>query len=408
MKMKKLFNIMLLFVLCLSLAACGGAPAAPSAAPAAPAAPAASSADPAADPGAEPITFKLGVIAPFSGANAVRGTYIDQGIAYAVEELKSMPGYEHITFEILKEDTESDASIAVTAAEKLIQRDNVHGLIVSDSGPSLAVLPIATGAEIPMFVTAFSPALTEQGSGYIFRSTISDSASAQGVAQYLVNEGYTKIAVAGSNSEFGQGGVVPFIEKVKELGLEVVAHETYAENDVDFSSQLMKIREAAPEVLFLHSNEAAASAITKQIREMGMTFDITGLSPMATMQVRDIVGDEFMEGTRASVAFLNSDDRKMVQDFVAGFTAKFGEAPDHNVARAHAAAMVYAEAIKICASTDGPTLAQTIHGIKDLELPGGIYSFDAKGEGLTGAANVIGRWESGKFSFLIRMGDLIS
>ncbi|HWQ78736.1 MAG TPA: ABC transporter substrate-binding protein [Anaerovoracaceae bacterium] len=352
---------------------------------------------------ADQLTFKLGVIAPFSGINAVRGEYIRKGVDYAVKEMAEMAGYENISFDVIYEDTEGDASKATSAAEKLIQKDGVSGLIVSDSGPCLAVLPIATAAEIPMFVTAFSPDLTSQGSDYVFRCTVSDAISGAGLAEYLVSQGYTKIGVAAASSDYGQGAAKPFVAKLKELGVDVVCNETFSETDVDFSAQLINIKKADPEIILVHSYEAAASAFTKQAREMGLDFEIVGITGLASQQYMAAATPEFAEGVKALVAFMNTNQDPMVQEFVQGFVAEYSDLPDHNVARAHAAARIFGEAVKNAGSVGGADVAAAIHGIKDLKLPGGTFTFDEKGEGLGANSNSIGIWKDGKLEFLSTM-----
>jgi ABC-type branched-subunit amino acid transport system substrate-binding protein len=71
------------------------------------------------------------------------------------------------------------------------------------------------------------------------------------------------------------------------------------------------------------------------------------------------------------------------------------------VARADAAIRLIAEAVKKAGPGDSAKLADTIHQLKGVKVPGGTFTFDEKGEGLK--QNILGQWKKGKFEFLRRL-----
>jgi branched-chain amino acid transport system substrate-binding protein len=347
-------------------------------------------------------TFSIGVSAPLSGTGAVRGKYIKDGAEFAAAQLNKAGGINGVILELKYEDNEGNPTKTASSVEKLLKKEDVKALLVSDSTGTIASLPLVEKARVPMFTTAFSPSLTEKGNKFVFRSTISDAITGAQVMDLATKElKYKKVAILGSDGDYGQGGAIAAAKQLEKLGLPAVANEKYKETDQDFSSQLLNIRKSGAEVIFIHGLDPSAALITKQSREMGLTIPIIGATGLASEQYRDLAGAEYVEGVYVVVAFANSDPDSMVQQFVKDFKTFAGYVPDHNVARADAAIRLIAEAIKKAGPGDSAKLADAIHQLKGVKAPGGTFTFDATGEGLK--QNILGQWKKGKFEFLRRL-----
>jgi len=349
-----------------------------------------------------PKPFSIGVSAPLSGTAAVRGKYIKDGADFATKQIDKAGGVKGVVLELKYEDNEGNPTKTASSVEKLLKKEEVKALLVADSTGTIASLPLVEKAKVPMFTTAFSPSLTEKGNKFVFRSTISDAITGAQVVDFAVKElKYKKIGILGSDGDYGQGGAMAGAKQLEKLGLPAVTYEKYKESDQDFSSQLLNIRKSGAEVLFIHGLDPSAALITKQAREMGLNIPIIGATGLASEQYRDLAGAENIEGVYVVVAFANSDPDPMVQQFVKDFKVFSGYIPDHNVARADAAIRLIAEALKKAGPTDSAQLAEAIHQLKGVKVPGGTFTFDAIGEGLK--QNVLGQWKKGKFEFLRRL-----
>ena len=83
--------------------------------------------------------------------------------------------------------------------------------------------------------------------------------------------GFKKIAIMYSNNNDQMVGEHQFyLDACKKLGLEVVADETFADKDTDFSAQLTKIQAANPDVIAVAGLYQEGALIVKKAREMGM------------------------------------------------------------------------------------------------------------------------------------------
>ena len=118
---------------------------------------------------AEPIV--IGEINPVTGALALQGTSVHQGIVLAVEEQNARGGIAGRTVTLLSRDDEGKPERALAAAEELTGRRAavalIGGYVDSLVGP---VGEVADRARVPYLATAsLDERLTERGNRYFFR-----------------------------------------------------------------------------------------------------------------------------------------------------------------------------------------------------------------------------------------------
>ena len=87
------------------------------------------------------------------------------------------------------------------------------------------------------------------------------------------------------------------------------------------------------------------------------------------------------EGYIRIVQFDPTEKRKVVQDFIAAFRAKYGadKVPTHINAHAYDAILLVAEAVRRGA-TDSESIRDRFSKMKDVEVTTGKITFDAKGQ----------------------------
>ncbi len=169
--------------------------------------------------------FTIGVSAPLSGTAAVRGKYIKDGAGFAVKQINDAGGINGIMLELKYEDNEGNPTKTTSTVEKLLKKEQVPALLVSDSTGTIASLPLVESTKVPMFTTAFSPSLTEKGNKYVFRSTVSDAITGAQVADFMVKQlGHKKVGILASDSDYGQGGAVEAAQQLEKIGSPAVAN----------------------------------------------------------------------------------------------------------------------------------------------------------------------------------------
>jgi branched-chain amino acid transport system substrate-binding protein len=127
----------------------------------------------------------------------------------------------------------------------------------------------------------------------VFRTgAIPDDLQAKAVVDYDIhNLKARNIAILHDTSEYGKGGADGIVERLAEYGLNPVARESYAMGDTDFTPQILKLREAKPEVVHLYAYPKEAAIIARQAKELGLGAQIIGSAAVSVPAFLESAGD---------------------------------------------------------------------------------------------------------------------
>ncbi len=236
-------------------------------------------------------TIKIGVLADLTGdyASVLRGG--NRGAELAAEDLRT----QQMPIELIVEDQKScDNKETVTIVNKFTTLDHVHFIIGGTcSSTTLAAAPIAEASRTVMISPISSAPSVSKAGDYIFRTYISDKFRAAAAAELAYKLGKRKMALLTdiSNDAFVElsAGAKP---KFEELGGKVVAEEKTDKDTTDLRTQIVKIKEANPDVLMVITGPIGSATAAKQARELGLKVQL--MAPVETVedqQVIDIAGD---------------------------------------------------------------------------------------------------------------------
>ena len=217
-------------------------------------------------------TVKLGFITAYTGPGAAYGVAMKEGTELAVEEINKDPNTK-VKIDLKVYDTKLVKNEAINAMKKCIEQDKVLAIEgPMTTGEAMAADPIAQQSKVAVFGTGTTgPKVTEIGD-YVFRNAIPGKMNIPQVVEKAQKKlGFKKIAIMYSNNNDQMVGEHQFyLDACKKLGLEVVADETFADKDTDFSAQLTKIQAANPDVIAIAGLYQEGALIVKKAREMGM------------------------------------------------------------------------------------------------------------------------------------------
>jgi branched-chain amino acid transport system substrate-binding protein len=333
---------------------------------------------PSSSTGSTGNTAKIGVLAMLTGGGAAYGEAIRQGLELARDEINSQG---KVKIELVIEDTKGDKNQAINATNKLIHKDNVVGIIgPTISGEMFAVGPIVNQAGVPIMGTSTTAeGITEMGEN-IFRNALPESLAIPQAVKKAVNKyNLKKVAVMySSNNDWAVSGFKTFEQSLKANGVEILAVETFADKDTDYSAQLTKIKALNPDAVIVSSLYQEAALILKKAREIGITVPFVGNNGFNSPQLIKLAGNAANGAIVASPWFPGKDDKK-VQKFVADYKAKYGKEPDQFAAQAYDALYIMAAALeKSGSSTDRTKLRNSLKTIKDFPGVTGKFAFDEK------------------------------
>lgn len=325
--------------------------------------------------------IKIGAILPLTGGAGKYGEDAKAGIELAVEQKNAAGFINNKRIKVIFEDDQSSPQQSVASFKKLVEVDKVPIVIGGmTSSAALAVAPIAEQNKVVFLSpSASAPALSKAGD-YIFRNELSDAYG--GVAQAEMTWDKLKIkkvAILYINNDYGVGVEDAFTQTFKKLGGEVVANESFEADTQDFRSQLTRIKQKAPEAIFILAYKESI-LILRQIKELGIK---TKLLSTPVFEDKEII--EKAGGTAEGVIYVyyggfnpQSGDN-LISKFVDAFRKKYNRDPGYYSALAYDAMNLVILAIEKV-GTKSEDIKNFMYQIKDFPGITGKTTFDANGD----------------------------
>lgn len=223
----------------------------------------------------DPPRIKVGLMMAFSGGSASMGYGANKGIQLAKKQL----GAHNI--DIIQVDSKCDPKAAAEAIKSLIDQNVVAIIGEGCSSASVAALPAANNAKIPMISPSASSPTLSIPNDYFFRVIPPDNLQGSFMAQTIYDKGFRNVAVFYTNEPYGSGMNTVFRESFENLGGKVVVNVNAEPDVIDLRAQMEQIKNARPEALFIAPNSVvSATAAMKLAREVGMTIPFFGADIM--------------------------------------------------------------------------------------------------------------------------------
>jgi branched-chain amino acid transport system substrate-binding protein len=325
------------------------------------------------------ITAKIGVISFLTGGGSAYGEAITNGLKLAQEELNDK-NKGKLKIDLAIEDSAGKKDQAIAAANKLINNDKVVGIIGPTlSGEMFAVGPVANQNAVPIMGTSTTAeGITDIGE-YVFRNALPESIAIPVAIKTAVEKNnIKKVALMyASNDDFSVSGYKTMEKTAKDMGLEILDTQTFANGDTDFSAQLTAIAAKKPDAIFVSSLYKEAGLVLSKAREMGIKVPFVGgngfNSPQLVKQAGAAADDSFV----ATPWYPGGSEK--ADAFVKKYTEKFGKGPDQFAAQAYDALYIYSQALLDAGKGDDrDALKDSLAKLKDFEGVTGKFKFDQK------------------------------
>jgi branched-chain amino acid transport system substrate-binding protein len=317
--------------------------------------------------------IKIGVYLSLTGPTDSYGLSAENGFDLALKEVNDSGGLlgKKVTFIIA--DDSSRSYLAVMAVKKLIDKEGVSAVLGEViSSRTHAAAPFCQAAEIPMVTPASThPEVTKVGD-YIFRTCFIDPFQGEVMATFAFDNMKLRSAATlmDLKNEYSMNLGRIFNDKFAELGGKILTTEFYSEGDTDFSTQLRKIKNFAPQAVFLPGYFTEVSRIAVQARELGIKTPFIGTDGWDSPRLLESAGKE-LQGCYFSDHFSSEIDLPAVRDFVDKYKAAYdGQSPDAIAVLAYDAANVLFDAIKRAGNDDPKLIRDALAETRD--FPGVI------------------------------------
>jgi len=221
--------------------------------------------------------LKLGAIFSVSGKASWLGDPEKKTVLMIVDQVNKAGGVNGYPLEVIVEDDETLEPKAVNAAEKLINKENVLAILgPSVSGSSLAIKPIMEKAKVPLISAAAAEKIVNPPaeSTFIFKVAPLDQHVAIRILEQVKKMGIDKIGILTDTVAFGMQGRMQLQHYAKDMGVEIVADETYGPGDTDMTAQLKKIQSSGAKAVVNWSITPAQSIVPKNMRQLEMNIPL--------------------------------------------------------------------------------------------------------------------------------------
>ncbi len=328
--------------------------------------------------------FLIGSMGPLTGGAASYGNSVKNGLEIAIDEVNAAGGVKvgetTYTLKLSFKDDEAVEDKAVTAYNALMDEGINVLLGATTSGSSLAIADL-TNKDGILQLTPSGSAKDITLNDNVFRLCFTDPLQGATIAKYVIDKPYSKVAVLYNNSdEYSTGVYEAFKEELEKAGKAdaLVAAESFTTEDIDFSTQLTKIKSASPDAIFIPAYYEAAAQITKQARAAGIEADFVGSDGWDGV-LAQATDKEALDGAIFLSPFLASDSSESVQKFVKAYEKKAGSTPDQFAADAYDTVYVIKAAMEKAGSIESKDLISAMTEIKVSGLTGDV-TFEASGE----------------------------
>lgn len=338
-------------------------------------------------PGEAPTgPIKIGGVLPLSGSAAQYGQPIQNAVELARAEINAAGGVAGQPLEVVWEDGKCDGTAGASAAQKLVSVDKVKIIFGGAcSGETIPQAPITEPAKVLLVSPcASSPKISGIGD-FVFRTMPSDALAGQVAAGYAYKiKGWKKAALITEQTDYAQGLRGAFKETFVRLGGEVTADEVYQSGATDIRTQILKIKESKPEIVYMAPQTGDAGLlILRQLKEGAVAL------PKLTAEVlmdRDMASKQkaLLDGVIGVEAALDESNAQ-VKNFLSKYEAAHGTLSGIPICGANGYAQTYLlkEAIEKV-GFDTEKIRDFFYALRDWDGPAGTLTFDKNGDPITG------------------------
>lgn len=336
---------------------------------------------------AQPV--RIGILSPLTGGAAGTGQAQQAGFQLALQEINAAGGVLGQPLEIIIEDTQAAAPVALAAFEKLMTEDDVEFIAGGfSSGVTLALVepfrtfqPLVTwigGAVSGVGIEGFEGIEEQLGNEpWFFHIHPWDYHNVQAATGFITSTGVDTVALIHEDSAFGGPGAQGAEAIIEEQDIDVTIREAFTSTLLggtgDFRATLSKAAATNADMLYWIGYDSDVVPLTAQIRELNFRPQyIFGTPPGWPSEFAQAREAECVAGL---IGFLPNLPTPEAQAFTRAFRDMHGRDPDNYMAAlAYAQLWAYADAINAAGTTEQDAVIQALQE-GTFRSPMGEWSF---------------------------------
>jgi branched-chain amino acid transport system substrate-binding protein len=293
---------------------------------------------------AQEKSIKIGFVSTFSGPTAVIGNDMRNSFELALDHLGHKMG--GLPVEVIYEDDTQKPDIGKQKTDKLIESDKVD-FIVGYIWSNVLLASVKSAVDSKTFLITANAGphqiAGEQCSPYVFSTSWQNDQTPQAVGHYMNQKGVKTAFLIGPNYAAGKdmlGGMTATF-KGQIVGQEL----TKWPDQLDFSAELSKAREAKPDAIFVFYPGAAGVQFLTQYAQAGLKGQIPLYTAFTIDELSLPRQGELALGVPGAQEWVNDLPNEANKKFVGDYKAKYKSSPSFYGAQSYDAANLINSAV---------------------------------------------------------------
>ena len=320
--------------------------------------------------------IKIGALIPLSGIASNYGDGSREGIEIAKEELATK--YPNLNIDVVYEDSFYSPKGGVDGYKKLKNADNISAILTGASQVSIAVKELTDKDNVlQMAIWSGAPSYSDTHN-LNFRVTMLADDHVPSLLNYMFRKKYNNLAIMYAQNEFGVAFKNSFEKFSTSSGVKIVDSEGFSSEDMDFRTQLLKIKNAKVDSVFFVGLVKQFANLLKQAKDFGINAQIFSQWSVEDQQLLDNA-KEVAENIIYTYPF--DYDNDFSKTFTSKYEKKYNKTPNGYVAESYTGMMLLGEAINACQNKINVSCWKNyLDKIKDFPTIMGLATVDSRGD----------------------------
>jgi branched-chain amino acid transport system substrate-binding protein len=293
---------------------------------------------------AESGKIKIGYVNTFSGPNAFIGNDEKDGFELALDHLGRKMG--NLDVQMIYEDDQIKPEVGRQVTEKLLQSDKVD-VVTGYNWSNVLLASVKPAVDAKTFIISGnagpSQLAGEACSPWFFSASWQNDQTPMALGELLNRRGVKKLFVLAPNYAAGKDMAAGVKKTFKG---EVVGEEyTRWPGQVDFSTELSKVRSVKPDAVWVFYPGQSGAQFIQQYSQAGLLGQIPIYSSFTVDALTLPQLKELALGHVSTQEWVQDLDNPANKKFVSDFRKKYGRYPSYYSAQNYDAAMLIASAV---------------------------------------------------------------
>jgi branched-chain amino acid transport system substrate-binding protein len=353
--------------------------------------------------------YRIGALFAISGPAAPLGVPERNTALLLQDEINKAGGINGHPLEILIEDTGSEESRTVLAANKLMDQGVLAIVGPSQSGETMAIISATQKRQVPLISCAASVLITQPAAErkWVFKTPQSDEMAIQKLIEYMKAHKIKKIGFIYVSNKFGESGRDQAEKLLPKAGIKIVATQTFGPEDTVMTTQVTNLVKAKPDAIICWGTNPGPARVASTMHDMRLKIPLLQSHGVANRTFIQLAGagaeGVVLPAGRLIVADqipASDPQKKVLTAYSKAYTAQFHEPADTFGGHAWDAIELVVKALR-AVGPDRAKIRNYIEKTRKFVGVGGIFNFSPQDHnGLTRDAFVMVRIQKGQWKLI--------